>query len=133
MKGKPKLPDFTTERERNFRKRNKIETFLAIIFAVLSIGGIVVAMLLKEHKLTIGLLCIYEGLVILGGFLFHIITWKKYGWEQMSPVDFDIYKMTGYVNKERNKEKETKLLIADFILGVSSIAFIIIGIVKLFK
>ena len=132
MKGKPKLPDFTTERERKFRKRNIIETFLAIIFAVLSIGGFIIAMLLKEHKLTLGLLCIYEGLVFLGGFLFHIITWKKYGWEQMSSADFEIYKMTGYENKERQKEQEMGLLTVDFVLGVTAIIFIIIGIVKLF-
>ena len=131
MKGKPKLPDFTTERERNFRKRSKIDIFLAIILAVLMIGGLVVAMLF-EHKLTTGLLCIYEGLILLGGFLFHIITWKKYGWEQMSPVDFEIYKMTGHVDKKRQKENEDNLLIADFIICVTAIVFIIIGIIKLF-
>ncbi len=133
MKGKPKLPDFTTEREKNIKKRYKIYTAVAIIFALLSIGGIIAFGLKgQDYANSKGLLCIYEGVIFLIIFLFHIITWKKYGWEQISVNEFKIYKMTGFENKERKKEQEAELLIIDFIACVTSVVFIIIGIIKLF-
>lgn len=131
MKGKPKLPDFTTERERNIRKRSKIYYLASIIFAILSIGGIIVYGLNQERLNASGLLFIYEGLVFIGMFLFRTITWKRLGWEQISSNELDIYKITKIENKERQKEQETELMIIDFVLGVTSIVFIIIGIVKL--
>ena len=127
MKGKPKLPDFTTKREKNIKKRYKIYTAVAIIFAVLSIGGIIAFGLKgQDYANSKGLLCIYEGVVILVTVLFHIITWKSYGWEQISVNEFKIYKMTGFENKERKKEAEAGLLVIDFIVCVTSVVFIII-------
>lgn len=132
MKGKPKLPDFTTKKEKDLRRRNKIYYLVATIFVILTVGGIVFGGLNQDNAKIMGPILIYEGIVFLGMFLFHVITWKKFGWEQMSTNEFEIFKMTKYVNKERKEEEETKLIILDFIVCITGIVFLIIGFIKLF-
>lgn len=132
IKGKPKLPDFTTKREKDLRQRNKIYYLVAIIFAILTVGGIVIGGLNQDNANIMGLILIYEGVVFLGFFLFHIITWKRFGWEQMSTHEFEIHKLTQIENNERKKEGELELIILDFIVCITGIVFLIIGFIKLF-
>ena len=65
MKGKPKLPDFTTKRKKDLRRRNKIYYLVAIVFGILTIGGIVFGGLNQDNANIMGLIFIYEGFYLI--------------------------------------------------------------------
>ena len=136
MKKKTKLTDFSVEREKRLKKQTIIGYIFAGIFLILVVGGFALYAILVPVELDEayrGCLYIYEGLLFILGISFHIITWKVFGWEQISLHDFEIHKMTGvsYHDRQEIKQSEVETLVAEIICIIVAIVFIIIGIVKL--
>ena len=129
MKNKPRLPDFTTEREKLLRRRYKIECAVDITIIILFISCFILSGVIDGYILSTPISCFFEGFVCLICFLFHIITWKKFGWEQMTPKQFELIKITGNDNKER---VETNAMVNYCFLAFFAVTFIVIGIIKLF-
>ena len=138
MKKNAKLTDFSIEREKRIKRQDIIGYIVGFLALILVIGGFALYALLVSDEMDEayrGYLYIYQGVIILGAILFHIITWKVLGWEQINHTDFEIHKMTGLSRHDRKeiKESEVETLIADFIIVITAIVLIIIGIVKLFR
>ena len=136
MKKKTKLTDFSKEREKRLIKQTIIGYIFAGLIVILVFGGFALYAILVPSELDEayrGYLYIYEGVLFILGISFHIITWKVFGWEQISLNDFKIHKMTGVSRHDRQeiKESEFDTLIAEIICIIVAIVFIIIGIYKL--
>ena len=133
---KSRLTDFSVEREKRLKKQTIIGYVFAGIFLILVLGGFALYAVLVPAELDEayrGYLFIYEGVLFILGISFHIITWKVFGWEQISLNDFEIHKMTGvsYHDIQEIKQSEVETLVAEVICIIVAIAFIIIGIYKL--
>ena len=63
-----------------------------------------------------------------------MITWKVFGWENISPSDFEIHKLTGVSHHDRQELKQSDLetLISCWFIGIAGFVLIVVGIVKLF-